>query len=365
MNADMTNDTKEPDAKGLAGNTTDRPADADATDTIQAGGSARLLSSAGAMLARARSQMGLSVGEVANHLKLSIRQVEAMEADAFDQLPSPMFVRGFAKSYARLVQIDPGPVMLMLDKQCPTPPPGSPPVGIRGPAQPQPLPRSPIPFPSSDQPSRRLHAVAALLAAVVIGFLFYEWFGPRLQAPGSPFVPAVAPDGPGIPSSGDPALPGQLPPTGGSESGQAPGADAPAISVPVVPVPLSPDAKPLSTLPSGEIASPGQSAGAAPAAAGALPASSVAAAAVAPAGGAAEGIVRLAFDREAWVEVRDGRGKLIFSQMNPPGSSQQVKGEPPLSLVVGNARNVRVTYGNRDVDLAPFIKVDVARFTLE
>jgi cytoskeleton protein RodZ len=75
--------------------------------------------------------------------------------------------------------------------------------------------------------------------------------------------------------------------------------------------------------------------------------------------------IRLAFDRESWVEIRDARGKLIFSQLNPPGSSQVVQGDAPLSLVVGNARSVRLAYGDRDIDLAPYTRVDVARFTLE
>jgi cytoskeleton protein RodZ len=80
---------------------------------------------------------------------------------------------------------------------------------------------------------------------------------------------------------------------------------------------------------------------------------------------ATERTVRLAFDRESWVEVRDGRGKLIFSQLNPPGSSQVVQGEAPLSLVVGNAHGVRVAYQDKHIDLTPFTRVDVARLTLE
>jgi cytoskeleton protein RodZ len=75
--------------------------------------------------------------------------------------------------------------------------------------------------------------------------------------------------------------------------------------------------------------------------------------------------VRLSFDRESWVEIKDARGRLILSQLNPPGSSQVVQGEPPLSLVVGNARSVRLAYGDREVDLGPYTRVDVARFTLD
>ena len=35
------------------------------------------------------------------------------------------------------------------------------------------------------------------------------------------------------------------------------------------------------------------------------------------------------------------------------------------ALVVGNARSVRLAYGDRDIDLAPHTRVDVARLTLD
>ena len=42
-----------------------------------------------------------------------------------------------------------------------------------------------------------------------------------------------------------------------------------------------------------------------------------------------------------------------------------MSGEPPLTLVVGNARGVRLTHNSRPVDLAPHTNVSVARLTLE
>jgi len=75
--------------------------------------------------------------------------------------------------------------------------------------------------------------------------------------------------------------------------------------------------------------------------------------------------VRLVFDQESWVEIRDGAGKVIFSQLNQAGSTRRVYGRPPLSLIVGNAHGVRLTYNEQPVDLEPHTKIDVARFTLE
>ena len=63
--------------------------------------------------------------------------------------------------------------------------------------------------------------------------------------------------------------------------------------------------------------------------------------------------------------MKDKNGKVIFYQLNPKGSQQLVRGTPPFSLVVGNAAHVKLSYNEKPVDLAPHIKVDVARLTLE
>ena len=75
--------------------------------------------------------------------------------------------------------------------------------------------------------------------------------------------------------------------------------------------------------------------------------------------------LQFVFDGDAWVEVKDKSGKVIFYQLNSKGSQQSVRGNPQFSLVIGNAAHVRLTYNDKPVDLAPHIKVDVARLTIE
>jgi cytoskeleton protein RodZ len=41
--------------------------------------------------------------DVAAKLKLTARQIEALEQEDFSHLPSEVFVRGFVRNYARLV----------------------------------------------------------------------------------------------------------------------------------------------------------------------------------------------------------------------------------------------------------------------
>lgn len=73
----------------------------------------------------------------------------------------------------------------------------------------------------------------------------------------------------------------------------------------------------------------------------------------------------LSFSGPAWVEVRDRNGNKIHSQNNPAGTEQSLEGEAPLSLVIGSAPNVKLSWRGRPVDLAAHAKGDVARLTLE
>src|SRR5687767_3788123 len=83
----------------------------------------------GSMLARAREAQNLSVSDVARQLKLSVHQVEALEADEFHKLPGPVFVRGFVRNYARLVKLDPDQLAASAAGSLPRaePPPAAPP----------------------------------------------------------------------------------------------------------------------------------------------------------------------------------------------------------------------------------------------
>src|SRR5918996_427226 len=77
--------------------------------------------SAGALLAAAREELNLSVSEVARHLKLSPAQVEALEEGAYERLPGRVFVRGFLRNYAKLLGLDPQPLLRRIEHEMPQP----------------------------------------------------------------------------------------------------------------------------------------------------------------------------------------------------------------------------------------------------
>jgi cytoskeleton protein RodZ len=271
--------------------------------------------SPGGRLAAARAAQNLSAADIARQLKLSPWQVEALEAGHYHQLPGPIFVRGFIRNYARLVKLDPNELMESLGDSVPQ-------------AAPRPAvpPSRDIPFPGRSRPRWWL---AAIPAAILVGLLAaYEFLWSEPEAP--PAAVANAPGG--TTEARTPATPSATPDTGGAKATPV-GAKAPAAK----PVPDTPNAV---AAPQPEAPKPK------PARRG-------------------EREVKLAFNQECWVEIRDRNERVIFSQLNRPGTQQSVSGLPPFSVVVGNAHGVQLTYDDKPVDLAPHTKIDVARLILQ
>lgn len=60
-------------------------------------------SSPGEILRRTRKERGLSVEDVIAELGVTKATLRALESDDFDRLPSPLFVKGYAKTYCALL----------------------------------------------------------------------------------------------------------------------------------------------------------------------------------------------------------------------------------------------------------------------
>jgi cytoskeletal protein RodZ len=65
----------------------------------------------GAWLKRQREARGIELREIADHTKISIRYLEALEVDRFDVLPAPVFTKGFLRQYGRYIGLDPDQVV--------------------------------------------------------------------------------------------------------------------------------------------------------------------------------------------------------------------------------------------------------------
>jgi cytoskeleton protein RodZ len=76
-------------------------------------------------------------------------------------------------------------------------------------------------------------------------------------------------------------------------------------------------------------------------------------------------VLKFRFHGESWVEIRDVRGKVLFSKLNSAGSETEVTAKPPFNVIIGNAPEVKMFYNDREFDMEPHTKVAVARFTVE
>jgi flagellar biosynthesis protein FlhG len=61
----------------------------------------------GADLRRFREERGVPLSKIAADSKVGTRTFEDIEADRFDRLPAPVYVRGFIQEYAKAVGLDP------------------------------------------------------------------------------------------------------------------------------------------------------------------------------------------------------------------------------------------------------------------
>ncbi|HEX5477418.1 MAG TPA: RodZ domain-containing protein [Burkholderiales bacterium] len=291
----------------------------------------------GSALAEARQAQGLAIADVAQQLKFMPRQLEALEAERFTSLPGPTIARGMVRSYARLLKLDPGPLLEKMTGQVPG-----------ADATPQLAARfsQPVPFSDSGRRSTVAYLTLSALVLAMAGGVFYEW---RHERAAPRFIAAARQPAPPRP------------------------AHAAAVHTPLAParLPVVPASTPA----------PGVAAAAAPTVKGAeaaqvppAPAKSAVVASAKPAATAAHGDAALSAsetgrivlqcEEESWIEVTDGAGRVLVSSLNPPGTERVVRGEPPFSLVIGNAHHVKVSYNDREVDLQPHVRVEVARFTL-
>lgn len=65
----------------------------------------------GMQLARVREKKGYSQEYVAGKLHLRVRVIELLEEDNYQQMPEPVFIKGYLRAYAKLLGIPAEPLL--------------------------------------------------------------------------------------------------------------------------------------------------------------------------------------------------------------------------------------------------------------
>ena len=269
-----------------------------------------LPASFGARLAAAREQERLSVGDMAARLRLHVKQVRAIESEDLAQLPEAAYVRGFVRSYARSLGLDPGPLIDDLNSKL-APAPDSVVDGIAKARD-----YSPVRAAAHERASRSLVLGVSVVALVALGAL--GWYATRQPRPEP--VPAVAPASSAAPAQ--PAAPAAGAEAPGPDRASPPSDTQPAAAVEPAPAPSQPMDE-----------------------SGAL--------------------LLLTFSGSSWVEVTDAGGKVVVSQTAGAGEAIQPVGKPPFVVVIGDASKATVKVRGEVFDLEPVTRANIARFTVK
>jgi len=288
------------------------------TDVAASGPSVEA-ASPGRKIAAAREARGLTVGDIATRLKFAPKQIEALEADEYLALPGITFIRGMVRSYSRFVGLDPEQMVREVNDK------------IAPPQTMVKLHDLKVPFQPGQQKTNKLWLGLSAAILLGVGLVAADWIlreRERVELASAPPAPPTrtepqAERGQPVPLELKVPEPAAAPPAAGAPS-EASGVAA-AIPLAAAPSELPAPRPPL-------------------------------------VGGKR---VKLAFARDSWVQVKDGEGTTLMNRLSKAGTEEVVEGKPPLSLVIGNASGVKVTYDGKQVALAPATKNDIARLTLE
>lgn len=287
-------------------------------EDVETSGSAAALSP-GAMLRHARESAGWSIDMVSQQLKLAPRQVQALEADDYAQLPGRTFVRGFMRNYARLLRLDPDALLAALPESAAAPSLDRPTLASTTRTM------GDLPSETANKPSSARWAIPLALVAIIAIALAYEFGRPLLERGKTELAGRGAPAKTAAPS---PALA----PAPATEAPPAAAAAAPPAAAPATAQPDTPPAEPPT------IAAP-----------------------MAP---GTETPLVFVFRGTSWIEVKDSKGAIVLSTMGYPGATHAVGGSFPLDVVLGNAEVVTVTMRGAPFDTTPFVKQNVAKFQI-
>lgn len=303
--------------------------------------SASVVQSVGHLLRNARTAKGLSIDDVSRQLRLSAQQIEAIEKEDFEKLPGRTFLRGFIRNYANLVQLNPVPLLQMLPES----------TRVISTYERTPFKNKQISFSSNrEKPGNHSLIIAIILFVIILGayFLFENGGWNKNSDISAESVETKT-------ESATASVEIQLP-LPGVVKNTSNTSDSPAN-------------KPL------EVNNP------VPGTENTVAQADVKTESAAENKSAVEKTEKtektVAFDKntghlyfkltaDSWIKVVDGKGVTVFEQLKKSGSEQIVTGKRPLSLVIGNASGVNLTYNDKEIDISSYKKQGgTARFTLE
>lgn len=273
--------------------------------------------SAGAQLAALREERGWTVEQVANQLNLASRQIQALEADNYAALPGMVIVRGFIRTYAKLLRVDPAPILAAIASDKAEPDAVLQDRGSLSTAFSETRISS---GKSGGSSSRLVMAGVALAIIAVLGFAAERMGWIPLKEPASKTEEkAIAVE---VPETAEPVVSGSVVPAEThSESASAPAQQA------------TPEEK---TVPVQTTMPPATD-------------NVVAAPAVSP---DSKNALVFQVKEDSWVEIKRADDSVLVSRLFKAGTTEVFDVTSPVAMVIGNAAGVSVTLRGKPLDVS-------------
>jgi cytoskeleton protein RodZ len=289
----------------------------------------------GHLLRQAREEQGLSQMEAARDLHLTSKVINAIEEDNFELIPSFVFARGYIRSYARHVGLDGQALVAAFDTVYGVPDLGARPIsGVRkGGLQSKP----------SDT-WVKLISIVFVIGLLAASIVWWQSQNGSLTLPQltSEAVEASSSD---VVDGGDDNIDLALLSIIQSDVGETMPAEEATPEVNAV--------AEVSTL--AEVAVVAQDD---------KEQVSVAVADVDVLGLGQARLV-MVFEKDCWVEIKDGNGKMILSDLYSSGDAIDQVVTSPIEVLLGRSSGVSsMTFGGKIIDLEPHTRKDIARVTL-
>jgi cytoskeleton protein RodZ len=308
----------------------------------------------GDKLQAARISIGLTIEDVANKMHLSESILSSLEENDFDDITAPIFVKGYLRSYARIVNVDENEIIQQYTSFYTD---GDPPIHSTSNTSPE--------INSGDT---RVKWITRLVIVGLVALLSIWWWN-RYQEPAQPMsldsggqTPQIA-DAPQ--DSADnffqessseelsqqaqdslEALPEQ--PVDNSSALQEPATEGLAVQMPdMEPVESEPEETAPETAIEGDNTESGEIQQDDNVATTPAPESIV----------DAEALV-LTVSADTWTDVRDADGNKLVYDLLQAGEEIVVTGKTPMRAFFGNGYGVSIKYKGKDIDLSASIRDD-------
>jgi cytoskeleton protein RodZ len=278
--------------------------------------------SVGEALTTARKAKNLEIDDVCAYLRLSPRQVLALENNDFSVLPEATITRGFIRNYARMLELNPEPLVRAYGAFSPS-------------GQPQPIsiPSENIMMPGNEKRPRLWYVIAS----VVIVLLVVCW-AIYMDYSAKPFSGlGIAPAETSM-QAGTVGQTVALPQLSSTET---------QTDLQVTPAPTE-VLEPLSDTPAEPAITPQSVTGQVDTSATGL------------------GEIRIKARESSWVRITDAANNKVMDKILASDIEEVLQGQPPFQVIVGNAPGTTLIFNQQPVDLAPVTGSDkVARLKLE